>query len=253
MVKKTLFAVALIAVFLPLSMMAQKATISHNLGQIDPINNVNPATPPAYCSPCLFYGGDWDPNSSWVVYANWNTTGLGVATVYVPFTVPTGQVWTVNSLFTNGLALNIADIDPHKADWSINQGISEGVSGTVVASGNTTARFTPTGRVYNGGQYVEYTTQVKIPQTQLAAGAYWFSVVPNCTNPADTACGSAAYYISDTIGGANHFGPVEPNNKTFHNAPGFGLNYTNVCNEGYPPPACSRMSGGLAGRRAHGN
>jgi hypothetical protein len=253
MVKKSVLAVALVAVFLPLSMMAQTATVSHaTLGTSHTEKNGNPLTPPAYCSPCLFYGGDWDPNSSWVAFANWNTVALGQATVYVPFTVPTGQVWTVNSLFTNNLFINGTVIDPSKADWSINQGLSEGNPGTVVASGNSTARATATGRNYQN-TYFEYTVQTKIPLTQLPAGQYWFSVVPDCTNSGDAVCSSISYYINDTIGGANHFGPVEPNNMTFHNAPGFGLNYTNVCNEGYAPPACSRMSGGMTGRRAHGN
>ncbi|HEY7096613.1 MAG TPA: hypothetical protein VH437_07815 [Terriglobales bacterium] len=254
MVKKAFCVVVLIACLVPASLLAQKnASISHSgLGGSNS-NNVNVFTPPPYCSPCLFYGGDWDPNSSWVAYANWNTVALGQATVYVPFTVPTGEVWTIDNMFTNNLAINFDNIDPKKADWSINSGISEGNPGTVIASGNANARFVATGRNYQN-TYFEYTAQVKLsPRPQLQAGTYWFSVVPNCTNGADANCSSVAYYINDTIGGANHFGPLEPNNKTFHNAPGFGLNYTNVCNEGYPPPACSRMSGGLGGKRAHAN
>ncbi|HWY02474.1 MAG TPA: hypothetical protein VNX60_02305, partial [Candidatus Acidoferrum sp.] len=54
------------------------------------------ATPPPYCRPCLFYGGDFDPSNP---AANSLQNGLlyhgSPAAVYVPFFVPSGQIWTV--------------------------------------------------------------------------------------------------------------------------------------------------------------
>jgi hypothetical protein len=79
------------------------------------------------------------------------------------------------------------------------------------------------------------------------------AVTPQCTNNSDSACSSAYYYINDTIPRANAYGPREPKNMSFHNGAAFGLNYTNVCNEGYPPPACSVMSAGVTGGKQPGN
>ena len=253
MVQKLLLAAALIAA-LTLPALAQNgksarpyvdAKILGGTGR-----NGNPPTVPSYCNPCLFYGGDWDPNSSvWVAYANWNTTALGTATVYVPFVVPAGHTWTVTGLFTNDLALNISAIDPPQAAWSISYGVYKGSGGTVVASGTDSATFNPTGRNYQN-TYFEYTTLVNLSSpVVLSAGTYWLSVVPPCTNGNDSLCGGAAYYITDSTSKTNESGPPEPVHRSFTNAPNFGYDYINLCSpdEGYFPPSCSVMSAGVLG------
>lgn len=251
LVKKILCLVAVVAVMFTMSAVAQKSALGRNAVGDNGMRSGNPAAPPTNCNPCLFYGGDWDPNSQWVAYFNGtNTAGLD-ATVYVPFTVPAGQTWKINSMFTQNLDQNgTGKIDPAIAPWDIRQGVSEGVSGTSVASGSSPAKYVPTGRNYQNF-YFEYTAQVKMPVTTIPSGSYWMAVTPQCTNTNDAACSSANYYINDTISRTNHFGPAEPKNMSFHNGPAFGLNWTNVCNEGYPPPACSVMSAGIAGKKSH--
>jgi hypothetical protein len=247
MVKKILCLVLLVTVAFGLSAVAQTSAINRATLGDNHSKSGNPPTPPTYCNPCLMYAGDWDPNSSWVAYFNGTDTAPLDAAVYVPFVVPAGHTWKVNGLFTNNLALNIAQTDPNVSPWSISQGISEGNGGTVVASGSARSRFTATGRNYQN-TYFEYTDQVVFPAVTLSSGTYWLTVVPQCTNTNDSACSSAYYYINDTIPRTNHFGPAEPINQSYTNSSSFGYNYTNVCNEGYPPPACSVMSAGVTGR-----
>ena len=249
--KKTICLVALLAMFTA-SSFAQRGAINRGVLGDNGSRSGNPATPPSYCDPCLFYAGDWDPNSSWVAYfAGTNTAGYD-AQVYVPFTVPSGQQWKVNGMFTNSLALNIDKTDPNTSPWEIRSGVSEGNGGTVVASGSANSKFTATGRNFQN-TYFEYNDRVKIPVVTLQAGSYWMAVTPQCTNTGDSACSSAFYYINDTISGTNRVGPPEPANQSYHNGAVFGFNFTNVCNEGYPPPACSRMSAGLSGKKGRAN
>src|SRR5438270_9074388 len=189
MVKKILCLVAMVTILFALSAVAQKAPAAINRAILGDNHTPsgNPNTPPANCSPCLMYAGDWDPNTSWVAYFNGSDTGGLDATVYVPFVVPTGQVWKVNGLFTNNLALNIAKTDPNVSPWEIRAGVSEGNGGIVIASGSANSRFTPTGRNYQN-TYFEYTDQVKFPIVSLVSGTYWLAVVPQCTNNSDSAC-----------------------------------------------------------------
>jgi hypothetical protein len=254
MVTKMLFAAALIAgLILPAVAQNGKAKpfIDRQiLGGNSNTRNGNPPTVPSYCNPCLSYGGDWDPNSTaWVAYANWNTTGLGTATAYIPFIVPAGKTWTVTGLFTNDLALNATSIDPPSAAWSISSGVSKGVGGTTIASGTDSASFNPTGRNYQN-LYFEYTTLVTLSSpVVLTEGTYWLSVVPPCTNGNDSQCGSAAYYITDSTSKTNEAGPPEPVHRSFTFSSTFGYDYLNLCSptEGYLPPSCSVMSAGVLG------
>jgi hypothetical protein len=62
-------------------------------------------TPPSYCQPCLFYGGDFDASnpaatalSNGFVYEDFSSA------TYVPFFVPEGEVWTVKGLFSNNMS-----------------------------------------------------------------------------------------------------------------------------------------------------
>src|SRR5277367_3731584 len=72
----------------------------------------SPKTPPPYCNPCLFYGGDFDPhNTNANALANELTTSVvSGARVFVPFVVPAGKTWTVTALFSNNLTyVNVID------------------------------------------------------------------------------------------------------------------------------------------------
>jgi hypothetical protein len=205
-------------------------------------------TAPAYCKPCLMYGGDWDPNSTdWVAFGNANNPpGNDVYEVYSPFTVPKGKTWTVTGLFTNNITTGINKIEPAKSVWAIRSKMAEGKPGKNIAKGQSAASFKATGRNYQG-VYVEYTALVKklpAPVT-LTAGRYWETVQPDCTNTTD--CASQFYYETDNETNTNKVGPKEPIMLSFQNSKLAGLNYVNTCNEGYPAPGCQAMSAGVLG------
>src|SRR5580692_3346136 len=136
--------------------------------------NAQQSTPPPYCKPCLFYGGDFDSNGpSPNALLNQDSISLGYAAVYVSFAVPPNQTWTVAGLFSNNM-LTVPDIAPPQIEWSISTGVSQGNAGTVVASGVTKASLSPTGRSWNGMN--EYTALGRLSAGQLVtltSGHYW--------------------------------------------------------------------------------
>jgi len=213
---------------------------------IAPMLVPKPDTPPAYCSPCLFYGGDFAPQ-------NVNADGLAnedsqpdvglTSTIYVPFHVPNYTYWEVDGLFQNILT-TAGQIDPKEANWSISSGVGAGNPGTTLYSGTSGAHFTPTGRVFLGA-YTEYTLEVKgLTGIHLSPGLYWLSVVPLCTNPNNDTCNSAQYYASDSLDGPNAYGPREPLNLSFWNSSYFGVYYVQANSGG---KGFSSFSAGVIG------
>jgi len=214
-----------------------------NVGSTDIVEpGVTHNTPPSYCKPCLFYGGDWnDTSSNWVAYGNtYNTvTGENVWN-YSPF--KPNKNWNVTGLFTNNLA-TVDYIDPKKALWWINSDLPKGNCGKVVENGESAASFVATGRSYSS--YKEYTVLVKIKTVALQKGTeYWQAVVPECTVSSD--CGSAYYYETDTFDstetkqGAHHYGPPEPKGQIY----GY---YNGSCSNGCNGVACWWLSDGVIG------
>jgi hypothetical protein len=208
----------------------------------------SPARVPDYCKPCLFYGGDFDPSN---VNANglWNGVSVVSGEVLVPFTVGRGETWLVTGLFTNNLS-NVSVIDPQKANWSISKGVTTGSGGYTIASGTARATYTPTGR--SGFGYTEYTVLVHTPTViVLRPGTYWLTVVPLCTNSADSLCGGALYYESNTEDSPplDHYGLLEPNDLSYFNSADFGDTYAPTWG---PSGACGgvgcdRFSAGVLG------
>jgi len=192
---------------------------------------------PSYCKPCLFYGGDFDIGSPAAdTFANENIYPGGFETlsqIYSPFTVPAGQTWNVTGLFVNSIAYPTA-LDPVATPWEIRTGIpqSGGSGGTLVASGTANATMTPTGRSLNGTP--EYTILLTFtPPVVLQPGIYWENVTPQCTdlnNAQCTAQGFTGFLESDTetMYGLNGWGPPEPWQNSFWNAPDFGLFWANT-------------------------
>jgi hypothetical protein len=224
------------------------------------------SSPPSYCSPCLFYGGDWnDTSSDWVIFANGNSYGWsGGSTVddvniYSSFTVPSGQTWTVTGLFANVGFININKMDPATPHWKVSQGMKAGFRGDTINCGDTAGTAKPTGRSADSGagEVTEYTVLVKLPHSmKLSAGTYTESVTPQCKSA--SLCSSAYFYESDTFNsdgskqGANAFGPPEPAGGNFQNGAAFGLNYQAIngayCSSlGYQSFACNWMSDGVLG------
>lgn len=210
----------------------------------------HPLSPPSYCQPCLFYGGDINPSSPNVnAFGNENTLLVSDTTLYVPFTVPSGQRWKISGVFTNNIADGYEGIDPMQATWSISIAMSSGNAGTVIASGMGTATFTATGR--NAFGFNEYTVGVPFDAgatVVLRPGTYWLSVVPQCTNSGNTNCYVAQYFVSNT-GGLNSYGPQEPTAKSFWNSSYFGYTYANAC--AVNTMGCEKFSAGVEGTLEH--
>jgi len=208
-------------------------------------------TPPAYCNPCLFYGGDFDPSNP-LADGLWNAVSYTAFSppvsgeVLVPFTVPAKTLWFVEGLFTNNLS-TVGVIDPKEANWSISTGVAPGIGGTIVKSGTAPATFTPTGRSYSG--FTEYTVMVQTPAILLVPGTYWMTVVPLCTNVADSKCTNAEYYLSDVedTPPLNAYGPLEPNDLSYFESAFFGATYYAAASwcEGI---GCDRFSAGVIGK-----
>jgi hypothetical protein len=194
-------------------------------------------TAPSYCKPCLFYGGDFDISSPAAdTFANENIypgNSQTLSQIYSPFTVPAGQTWSVTGLFINTIAYPTA-LDPVATPWEIRTGIpiGGGNGGTLVASATTNATMTPTGRSLNG--VPEYTILVTWnTPVVLQPGTYWENVTPQCTDLNNSQCtaeGFTGFLESDmeTMYGLNGWGPPEPWQNSFWNAPIFGLFWANT-------------------------
>jgi hypothetical protein len=179
----------------------------------------------AAAKPLYFYTGDFDPN-------NPNANGLANendaivngnpygAAVYQNFFVTGGGI-TVTGLFSNDLM----SLNPSTAYWEIRSGVSEGNGGTLIASGTAADEVTATGRSDFG--YTEYTNVVSGLNVHLAAGQYWFTVVPDDLNTAGRS------FMSNTFG-LNQIGTYDANLQ-FFNSTFFGANFTNANNEGLFP------------------
>jgi hypothetical protein len=192
-------------------------------------------------STCLFYGGDTDPNDP-------NNNGLENETDITVFGSPYGAATYQNfvydgqtpitGLFTNNFI--ITNTIPKSGYWEIRSGVSEGNGGTLVASGTSALLNTPTG-ISNYG-FPVVTTSVAISPTVLAAGTYWFAVVPEC-NPL---CGPGSRSYNANTAGLNSVG-TQISNEQFWNSSFFGANFTNADNEGVYPTFSSGVltNGGI--------
>lgn len=177
--------------------------------------------PPAACSPCLYYSGDFDPNDANANgLANESDAIVNSANIYTPVTPDV--TWHVTGLFINTLS----GLTPTNATWEIRTGVSEGNGGTVVASGSGAVTQTATGR--SGFGYTEYTDSVAVSVTLNAGSTYWINVTPVCA-----ACSARAFESNVPPGtAANHVGPANVLDLSFFNSAFFGANFTNANNEG---------------------
>jgi hypothetical protein len=199
--------------------------------------------PPAYCSPCLFYSGDFnplDPNAD--ALANENDLSVSSASVYTA--VRPNRDWVVTGLFVNTLS-PASVINPTLTPWDVRTGVSTGNGGTDYASGvSVTTTFTPTGRSAFG--VTEYTLFAHLSSSvYLHAGVtYFINVQPQCTSGA--VC-NTRYFESNVepfFAPMNHVGPPNVNDDSFFNSSYFGANYQPATDFG----PFDQFSFGLVGR-----
>lgn len=145
--------------------------------------------------PCIYYGGDIDPNDPQEnAMSNENTLDIPDSWTYNEVNVPVAV--TISAAFTNNLQ-TYGLIDPSTANWQFRSGVTEGNGGTLLASGTTAAELAPTGR--SAFQFQEYQLLTRTP-VSLPKGNVWFDVQPNCTNQNNPDCSNGEYWESDTDG-----------------------------------------------------
>jgi hypothetical protein len=213
------------------------AATAQGLGGSGPAKSVSSFAPPAACSPCLYYSGDFNPaDGNANALANEDDAVVSSAHVYTP--VKPGLAWSVSGLLINTLS----GLTPTNATWEIRTGVSQGNGGTLVASGSGAVTQTATGRSAFG--LTEYTDFVTLsPAVILAANTtYWINVTPVCA-----ACANRAFESNvPPATAANHVGPANIVNNSFFNSNFFGANFDNTNNQGGFPLFSFGVKGSLA-------
>ena len=277
MVKKTLCSAALLAVLMLLftglalaqdrSQIKPTATIGEQV-LVRPMRGVLKSPfrllqqqgplQPAYCSPCLFYGGDGDPSSP---NANglWdnNSADFGISgVIYTPFKVEkTTKCGGACKWAVTGIGGNIEMFPSPPSllgqDWSIVTGVADGgtpSSTTVLCSGTDSAPvMTDTGRLFFGF-FEEWNVAAHVsgcPALKPSKKTTYYQ-----TNPVDTGNGvfQLAYEsnVSDWPTAPNAFGPPEPGVLSFFYSPAFGFaTFTNANTLGFFPAFSTDLEGNL--------
>jgi len=211
-------------------------------------------TPPAYCQPCLFYGGDFD---AWGTGAdaliNDDDSSIN-GRVYVPFTVPKQQKWQVTGLFVDLIDGGGGTVVPARVKWEIREGVSAGHAGTLIASGKASSSFG--GNVNCAPIDVFcFALVMKGIKVSLPSGRYWLAVVPQCRK---ASCDGQLYSLLDVEDHPpeNRFGPLEPWDDSFFTSTSFSKPFfeptwgaSGICGgSGF----CDRFSAGVIGSKARG-
>lgn len=135
------------------------------------------ALPLAVPAGTLFYNGtpDLTQNGNFLDCSNCRSAAGNY--VYDNFNL--SNTSTVTGLFGNFFVFNGSPI-PTSATWVVRTGISQGVSGTVVGSGNSTLTVASIGIPPGGGNSNQYFSgTLSIPSLALAPGTYWLSITPD--------------------------------------------------------------------------
>ena len=247
--KPTLLAFALV-VALSLTAAAQKPASSHHLagGSGPGVKYTAGTSPqvPALCRPCLFYGGDLNPD-------NINAAGLsdentllipGGSSTYAAVNLPVAAT-------VYGIVFNVqadAAFDPLQGTYDIRTGVSEGNGGTSVASGSGNVVVSQTGRNFLG--LYEYTVALSwSTAVTLNPGEYWFNVTPQCLNTLDGSCSVFRQFASTSQGANSSHGNWQPVHELFLNSTYFGATWANWCDPqfGLDAAQCTGLSFGLRG------
>jgi hypothetical protein len=169
----------------------------------------------------LWYNGDFNDVNG---LANERNTVVTQAAVYDDFNV-TAPGWNVTAVFSDNLSYTVITA----ADWEIRTGISEGNSGTLVASGTTNSPIvTLTGRGGFGIQeYMVEVTGLNVFLPMLPSGQhYWLNVTP-------VGNGSGRSFISTTSGMNCVGAPCGNDGNSFFNSTFFGTYFAGPSNIDY--------------------
>jgi hypothetical protein len=160
--------------------------------------------PSAQADPILWYNGNLDNRDAFSNQTSSVSPGGVDGRIYDDFIVPTGQSWTITSVFSNDVANPIqGGYSSATASWQILSGVSAGSGGTVVASGDGADSITATGRtssVFAPFAASEYKNQVGGLSVTLGPGTYWLSVAPDTDGAVDS------YWNISTTSGAGAIG-----------------------------------------------
>lgn len=205
--------------------------------------------PPAICKPCLFYSGDLSPNDpSAAVFLNEDTISASAAS-FGAVRVPTNHAVLVEGLLFQTVIESGDKLDPKAALYEIRTNII-GTGGTLIASGGGLVNMQPTGRQFNGN--LEYTVAVRVnPPVQLSGGrkppgtAYWFNLLPFCTNQNDPTCLTVQYFVSNSSEQINSY-------NISAGVPGVVFDWPNAAwvqcyEDGYTGQECAFISFGVMG------
>jgi hypothetical protein len=209
---------------------------------------------PSKCKPCLFYGGDLNPNDPNAdAFPNEVTNNLGAST-YASIIVPKGHILLIEGILFQTVFEYYDQTDPQSAVWQIRTGDIFNNGGTLVAEGGAPLSTKPTGRSLNG--WPEYTLAIEVnPPVQLSGGSrhpgtqYWFNFVPQCTAPNNPNCDDAQYLASNTTQQTNGFRAfAQPGETIVLDSSSYGYNWAQCASVGgYNGIQCSYLSFGLMG------
>jgi hypothetical protein len=155
--------------------------------------------PSAQADPILWYNGNLDNRDAFSNQTS-STSGGVDGRIYENFIVPTGQTWTITSVFSNDVTSPFNSFASTTAAWEIRSGVSAGNGGAVVASGDGADTRTNTGRtstVFAPFRTTEFKNQVSGLHVTLLPGTYWLSVAPDTDGAVDS-----YWYVSTTSGAA---------------------------------------------------
>jgi hypothetical protein len=204
MLKRFLFLLSIVGA-LSLTATAQELTArEYSRTQADKNRNASAAIilgPPHACTlskqhPCVYYGGDIDPDDPEENGLD-NENDLLIQYMWTYNEVNVPSPLKISAAFTNNLS-TYGIIDPKTANWDFRVGVTEWDFGTSIAHGTTPAEFRATGRSAFGFAEYELLTRTTL---SLPTGNVWFDVQPNCTNENDQDCSAdPRYFESDTDG-----------------------------------------------------
>jgi hypothetical protein len=209
--------------------------------------------PPTLCKPCLFYGGDLNPDDpNAVAFANENTLTTPYTYAYGAVTVPTNRTLLVEGILFQTV-MQFDKFDPNGVYWEIRTSIY-GTGGNLIASGSRGVAVEPTGRQLNG--VPEYTVAVRlVPAVQITGGSkypgttYWFNILPQGTNKNDGICKIASYMVSNSTQETNslHSFAQPVDSIVLDSVPSL-QDFVSCTAAGYTGSQCAFLSFGLMGR-----